>query len=277
MQQVYHSSKFAICFITFAGLSRHCFHVDQGRLKIKLNVKPMTNEAILITGVAKRVGLHLATTFLDRGIPVIGTYRSERPSLDELRSRGAELYTCDFYEEADIKHLVSSIESRHRSLRAIIHNASDWLPESIDMPPAEILHCMMQVHVSGPYQMNLALAPLLEASQAEHADILHIGDYVSTSGSKKHIAYAASKAAQDNLTLSFAAKLAPKVKVNSIAPALVIFNPDDDEDYRRKAIDKNLMKREAGLQEFQHTVDYLMESSFVTGRIIHMDGGRHLR
>ncbi len=86
----------------------------------------MASEPILITGVAKRVGLHLANTFLDRGIPIIGTYRSERPSLDELRARGAELYPCDFYEEADIKNLVSSIEDNHQQLRAIIHNASDW-------------------------------------------------------------------------------------------------------------------------------------------------------
>ena len=237
----------------------------------------MTSEPILITGVAKRVGLHLANTFLDRGIPVIGTYRSERPSLNELRARGAELYACDFYEEADIKHMISSIEDKHQRLRAIIHNASDWLPESADMPPSEILHCMMQVHVSGPYQMNLALAPLLQASEEEHADIIHVGDYVSSRGSKKHIAYAASKAAQDNLTMSFAAKLAPKIKVNSIAPALVIFNPDDDDEYRHKALDKNLLHKEGGLDEFQRTVDYLLQSTYVTGRVIHMDGGRHLR
>lgn len=134
-----------------------------------------------------------------------------------------------------------------------------------------------QVHVSAPYLLNLALEPLLLASHAMHADIIHVGDYVSSRGSKKHIAYAASKAAQDNLTQSFASKLAPKVKVNSLAPALVLFNEDDDDDYRRKALDKSLMQREGGLDEFQHAIDFLLQSHYVTGRVLPMDGGRHLR
>ena len=108
------------------------------------------------------------------------------------------------------------------------------------------------------------------------ADIIHIGDYVSSRGSRKHIAYAASKAAQDNLTLSFAAKLAPAVKVNSIAPALVLFNEGDEPDYREKALSKSLLQREGGLDEIQGTVDYLLSSNYVTGRVLNLDGGRHL-
>jgi len=133
---------------------------------------------------------------------------------------------------------------------------------------------MMAVHVDAPYRINLALADLLKAGAP--SDIVHLGDYVSGRGSKKHIAYAASKAAQDNLTLSFAALLAPEVKVNSIAPALVLFNEDDDAAYREKTLKKSLMQREGGLDEMQHQVDYLLDSQYVTGRIIHMDGGRHL-
>ena len=136
---------------------------------------------------------------------------------------------------------------------------------------------MMAVHVPAPYRLNLELAPLLEAWEPGPADIIHMGDYVSGRGSRKHIAYAASKAAQDTLTLSFSARLAPKVKVNSIAPALVIFNEGDDEAYKSRAREKSLMQREAGLDEFQRTVDYLMDSVYVTGRILHMDGGRHLK
>jgi dihydromonapterin reductase/dihydrofolate reductase len=50
-------------------------------------------------------------------------------------------------------------------------------------------------------------------------------------GSDKHIAYAASKAALDNMTRSFARKLAPEVKVNAIAPAMILFNESDDAEY----------------------------------------------
>jgi dihydromonapterin reductase / dihydrofolate reductase len=237
----------------------------------------MSKEPLLITGVGKRVGLHLAHTFLDRGIPVIGTYRTTRYSVTELKQKGAELYQCDFDDEAQTDALIEDVLHNHDSLRAIIHNASDWLADKEELPSAEIMRRMMRVHVSAPYQLNLALEPLLEASEASHADIIHVGDYVSSRGSKNHIAYAASKAAQDNLTQSFAAKLAPRIKVNSLAPALVLFHPDDDEEYRRKALDKSLMQREAGLDEFQRAIDYLLQSHYVTGRVLPMDGGRHLR
>jgi dihydromonapterin reductase/dihydrofolate reductase len=236
----------------------------------------VSTEPILITGVGRRAGLYLTRHFLKRGIPIIGTYRNEYKSLSELRDNGAELYECDFNNELELDKLINSIHGSYGSLRAIIHNASEWSADDGDELPKEILSRMMNVHVSAPYQLNMALGPLLQASSHTHSDIIHIGDYISSRGSKKHIAYAASKAAQDNLTLSFAAKLAPKVKVNSIAPALVLFNEDDDNDYRIKTLKKSLMQREAGLDEFQHAIDYILESSYVTGRILPMDGGRHL-
>lgn len=234
------------------------------------------SDPILITGVGRRAGLHLAHGFLQRGRPVIGTYRSERPALDGLRAAGAELHRCDFYDQQDIERLARSIGERHPALRAIIHNASDWLPDEGELPAAEVMRRMMQVHVSAPYQLNLALAPLLEAA-ADAADIIHIGDYVSVRGSRKHAAYAASKAAQDNLTLSFAARLAPRVKVNSIAPALLLFKEGDEAAYRENALAKGLLRREGGLDELQRAVDYLLDSRYVTGRILHLDGGRHLQ
>ncbi len=234
----------------------------------------MTDAPVLITGIGQRVGLHLARTFLSRGQPVIGTYRTRRGAIEELVDAGAELHQCDFYDASQVGTLIDAVATRHGRLRAIIHNASDWLPDDVELPAERIIGRMMDVHVTAPYRLNLALAPLLKA--ADRADIVHIGDYVSGRGSRKHIAYAASKAAQDNLTLSFAARLAPDVKVNSIAPALILFNEGDDDAYRKKALAKSLMGREGGLDELMHHVDYLLDSRYVTGRVIHMDGGRHL-
>ena len=231
---------------------------------------------ILVTGAGQRAGLHLARNFLQRGWPLVGTYRRERPGVSELREFGADLYPCDFYREGDLASLIEAVKDKYRGLRAIIHNASDWLSEDGGLSAGEVMSRMMQVHVQAPYQLNLALAPLLQAAEGEPADIIHIGDFVSGRGSKKHIAYAASKAAQDNLTLSFAAKLAPRIKVNSIAPALLLFNEGDDTAYREKALAKSLLRREGGLEELQGTVDYLLESRYVTGRILHLDGGRHI-
>lgn len=237
----------------------------------------MMNNAILITGVGKRLGLHLSHHLLAQGFIVIGTYRNEHDSLDGLRDAGAILYQCDFYDDKQWHYLLDHIQECFGSLRAIIHNASDWLGDDNAHPGDPIFQRMMRIHAEVPYVTNLRLQPLLEACSHAHSDIIHITDYVAERGSKKHIAYAASKAALDNMTRSFAALLAPKVKVNSIAPAMIAFNPQDDTAYRSKALAKSLLGVEPGFAEVAATVDWLLNSHYVTGRSIAVDGGRHLK
>lgn len=236
---------------------------------------------ILITGVGKRLGLALAKHFLSQGIPVIGSYRSVYPELDALSQAGADLYVCDFYQQDSVEQFIQAIAAKYSSIRAIIHNASDWLPDNVDEPPYRIMDKMMRVHVNVPYQINLALQAQLVGDDNKDghlmSDIIHFTDFVADKGSKKHIAYAASKAALANMTLSFSASLAPRVKVNSIAPALVLFNVGDSDAYKQKAVKKSLLEKEGGIAEVISTVDYLLSSHYVTGRTLYLDGGRHLK
>ncbi|PTA51770.1 dihydromonapterin reductase [Shewanella morhuae] len=244
---------------------------------------------IIITGVGKRIGYALAKHFLAQGLSVIGTYRSHYASIDELKTLGATLYPCDFYDDIQVQSLIDEL-AKLPQIRAIIHNASDWLPDpvltknaplkSATFAPSEVLQRMMQVHVSVPYQLNLALeAPLRSGAGGNigASDIIHITDYVAEKGSQKHIAYAASKAALHNMTLSFAAKFSPEVKVNSIAPAMILFNPEDDAAYQQKTLAKALLPKEAGNQEIIDLVQYLLNSRYVTGRCHNVDGGRQLK
>lgn len=238
------------------------------------------NQVVLITGVGKRLGYTLAEKLLQDGYEVIGTYRTEYPTLNHLRELGAHLYQVDFYCQEQVDELLAKLVRNFSRLRAIIHNASDWMPdpsgkENVSMDAAEVMHRMMTIHASVPYQINLALQHQLRDNQ--YADIIHIGDFVAEKGSKKHIAYAASKAAMNNLTLSFASLLAPEVKVNSISPALLKFNSDDGEQYKTKALTKALLPREAGFEEVIDGVKLLLNSRFMTGRNLQFDGGRHLK
>lgn len=233
-------------------------------------------QTILITGVGKRVGLYLATHLTNEGYQIIGTYRTLRPELQQLEALGVQLYGCDFYQPEQTEQLIANIKQSYPSLRAIIHNASDWLPDADDANPLATIEQMMRIHASTPYAINQALTPLLHNSASPFADIIHITDYVVDKGSKKHAAYAASKAALHSLTLSFAAKLAPKVKVNSIAPAMLMFNLDDDDNYKQKALKKALIQQEGGEQEALKAVKYLLDSQYMTGQSLKIDGGRHL-
>ena len=244
---------------------------------------------IIITGVGKRIGYALAKHFLAQGLSVIGTYRSHYPSIDELKTLGATLYPCDFYDDIQVQSLIDEL-AKLPQIRAIIHNASDWLPDpvltknapskSATFAPSKVLQRMMQVHVSVPYQLNLALEAQLRSGAGGNigtSDIIHITDYVAEKGSQKHIAYAASKAALHNMTLSFAAKFAPEVKVNSIAPAMILFNAEDDAAYQQKTLAKALLPKEAGNEEIIDLVQYLLNSRYVTGRCHNVDGGRQLK
>ncbi len=232
------------------------------------------SSTIVITGAGQRVGLALARDLHQQGFNLIVSYRTEREGVQALRELGICCIQADFATQSGIAGFIDQVKANTSELRAIIHNASDWAAEKDNHDLGALMNQMMQIHVQAPYQLNHALIPLLQTS--ERADIIHFTDYVADKGSQKHMAYAASKAALANLTLSFAAKLAPKVKVNSIAPALLMFNQGDDDAYKAKALAKSLMGLAPGEQEAVATVNYLLQSQYITGRTLHLDGGRHL-
>ena len=235
---------------------------------------PTSSAPILITGAGQRVGLHCAQRLLADGYAVIFTYRSEKPGVQTLLDLGATALFADFSNEAGILDFIQRLKARTHSLRAIVHNASAWLEETPQTETSAFLH-MFSVHMLAPYLINLHCSELLKRSNP--ADIVHISDDVTRKGSSKHMAYCATKAGLDSLTLSFAAKLAPQIKVNGIAPALLMFNPDDDAAYRTKALAKSVLGIEPGAEVIYRSLRYLLDNPYVTGTTLTVNGGRHLK
>jgi len=233
---------------------------------------------VVITGGAQRLGLAAALALNDENYQVVITYRKPRQILSELESAGIQTMQADFGSVDQILRFTQQLKDRFRSLRAIIHNASEWLPEGGEHADHAVLQRMLNVHVTAPYLINQECGDLLQrhGEIQRYADIIHMSDYVAGIGSKKHIAYAASKAGLDNLTLSFASKYAPLVKVNSIAPALLMFNQTDEDAYRQKAKNKSLLQIVPGEVEGVNAIRYILESRYLTGKTIALDGGRHL-
>lgn len=233
-----------------------------------------TNAPILIPGAGQRVGLHCAERLLDEGQPVIFSYRSERPGVQALRERGAVGVFADFSTEAGILAFIAELNSHTQSLRAIIHNASAWVAEAPG-DESRAFTDMFSVHMLAPYLINLHCSPLLQRSTP--ADIVHISDDVVRKGSRQHIAYCATKAGLDSLTLSFAAQFAPLIKVNGIAPAMVMFNEGDDAAYRTKVLAKSALGIEPGPEVIYQSVRYLLDNPYVTGTTLTVNGGRHIK
>lgn len=265
-------------------------------------------DTILITGAAQRVGLYCALALQQRGYQVIISYRTRHPAVDELMAAGVICLQADLTDLQSMADFVLKVNNHCRQLRAIIHNASDWqkdLPVTAAVgisatlaqlqQDALVFDAMSNIHARAAYLLNRALLPLLKAhvlqtnsdDQAEDlksnvvksgvADIIHLTDFVASVGSEKHQAYAASKAAVENLTFSLSRQLAPHVKVNAIAPALLMFNQGDDEAYQHRALAKSLLGVAPGAEEVLATIVYLLQSRSVTGRVLSLDGGRQLR
>ena len=237
----------------------------------------MSASPILITGGAQRLGRHCAERLVQDGQSVIISYRRERPELEAMRERGIVTLQADFSSEDGILDFLERLKSETGSLRAIVHNASDWAPDSDGDDAGAAFERLFRIHMLAPYLINLHAKPLLDACSEPQRDIVHMTDYVVQKGSRKHAAYAATKAGLDNLTLSFAARYAPEIQVNAIAPALIMLNQGDDEAYAAKARAKSAMDMVPGPGVIYQSLRYLLDNRYVTGTTLAVDGGRHLR
>ncbi|WP_409278722.1 dihydromonapterin reductase [Pseudomonas defluvii] len=225
------------------------------------------NSPILVTGASQRVGLALALRLAQAGHTVVSASRSKSP---EAAHPNIVQFQADLCDEQDRLALIQFLQDNFDGLRAIIHNASLWLDDSLAN-----LNTMFKLHVEAPYHLNLALGEQL--LKLEKSDIIHICDETSSRGSKSHIGYAATKAALQNMVLSFAEKYAPRVRVNAILPGLLILKENSDEEYRQQTLKKALLEFEPGAQPLIDAVLFLLESQYSTGSSVVINGGRHLK
>ncbi|MDE1460491.1 dihydromonapterin reductase [Spartinivicinus poritis] len=239
--------------------------------------KPST-APVLITGGAQRVGYHCAQRFAKLGQPVIISYRQHHENVDKLTDLDVKCIQADFSSSEQTLAFIQELASTTPSLRAIIHNASSWLTEEdATMPPEQLMSIMTQVHMMAPYLINLHCQSLLKNAKETVTDIIHITDCVVAKGSYSHIAYTASKAGLDNMTRSFAKQYAPDIKVNTIAPALLMFHPDDPTEYKEKSLSKSLLGIEPGPEVLFEALCFLLGNRYMTGHTLTLDGGRTIK
>lgn len=224
----------------------------------------MEKEAILITGAGQRIGQYLAEQFLTQGHSVVFTYRQHRPAVDELQSKGALGIQVDFNEPDSLSSFLKALPTQVHSLRAVIHNASIWVTDQQIAQTPSLLNNLLNVHVSAPYQINQACYALLKHSQAPLADVIAISDARVAMGYPDYSGYLASKAALETMTKSLAKAWAPKVKLNVLAPGLVIFNDRDTEQERVERLAQNAIPQPIGLEGIWQAVQYLLQSQTST-------------
>lgn len=237
----------------------------------------MYSDPVLITGAGRRVGLHLARRLLEEGAPVIVHYRTPRAELEALEAQGAGLVQGDLASVDGALAVAEAVRGLTPALRAIVHNASAFAPDATEAQEAAArFQQFFAVHMQAPWLLNEALAPLLRASSAYPADIVHITDIFAERPHPDYALYCATKAGLESLSLSFARRLAPDIKVNCIRPGPILFLPSHTPQARAKVLAETPLGREGGPEPVYRALRALLDNDFITGAALPVDGGRHL-
>ncbi len=158
------------------------------------------------------------------------------------------------------------------SVDILVNNASIFEPDTVWNATEESVWKNLRIH---------ALAPLLLArelaGQGRPAHVINLLDTRVTVYDREHASYHISKRVLLTLTRMLALELAPNVAVNAIAPGLILPPAGEEEGYLAKLAHTNPLKRYGGPADVVDAVLFLLGSRFITGQIIYVDGGYHMR
>ncbi|MHB8919845.1 MAG: SDR family NAD(P)-dependent oxidoreductase [Halothiobacillus sp.] len=231
---------------------------------------------LVITGVGRRIGAHLAAHYLAQGDRVIGTYRESNETITRLEAQGLIAVPCDLTVPADVSHLVANISRYAQTVDALVHNASVWFDDAACETDAHKIHELYEVHVTAPIALTLQLQQAIPAvsthGQAGRL-VVFITDAQCLAGGSDHAHYFASKAAAESAARSLAQKLAPHTRVNTLAPGLILFYPHDDAAARSARLRHNLLPFEPGAQVIAQTLDYFLSCPALDATRITVDCG----
>ncbi|HUH11515.1 MAG TPA: SDR family oxidoreductase, partial [Longimicrobiales bacterium] len=234
----------------------------------------------LVTGGAVRVGRTLALALARAGADVVVNYHSsareaaETVGEIEALGRRALAVRADVSSEADVRRLVGACGDELGGLDILVNSAS--LFESA--PLARITRAdwdrVLAVNLTGPFLLSREAAPLLRADGG--GVIVNIADLSAFQAWPSYTHHAVSKAGLVHLTRVLARALAPEVRVSCIAPGTVLPPEGYGPDQLARDEGRTALGRIGAPEDVAKALLYLVESDFVTGEVMVVDGGRLL-
>ena len=238
----------------------------------------LDGKRILITGAARRVGRELALAVARAGGDVVIHYGHSQADADslcqEIETMGRRAFPiqADLNDSAQVETLIARA-SEHGPLNALVNNAAIFESLKWDTTTLEAWDRHLLVNLTVPFLLSQAFASLLP--QGETGRIINLLDWRALRPGADHLPYTISKSALAALTRSLAIAFAPRITVNGLALGAVL--PPNDGAVSQKFIEKVPAGRWAHLDEVSQTLIFLLEGpAYITGEIIHIDGGRHL-
>tara|TARA_R110002126_G_scaffold15185_6_gene62494 strand:- start:4456 stop:5208 length:753 start_codon:yes stop_codon:yes gene_type:complete len=235
----------------------------------------------LVTGSAKRLGKQIVCQLHQAGYRVIIHYNQSEAeaatlaeSLNMQRSASAATLQADLLNPDNIARLARQSLLCFNRLDVLVNNASSFYPTPLASATRDNWDDLMGSNVKAPYFLAQALAPAL----SEHNGcIINMVDIHAQQPLQDHSIYCMAKAALLMMTKSLARELAPTIRVNGIAPGAILWPSQ-----QLAAADKAEILQQIPLQrtgtpdDIANTVLFLLQSPYISGQIIAVDGGRSL-
>lgn len=238
----------------------------------------LAGRTALVTGAGKRIGRAVSLSLARCGVHVVVHYNlSETPAdqvAQECRDAGVKAWTvqADLARPQEVDTLFWRAREAAGPIDILINNASIFPKETFEeMTAGSIVH-NQQVNAIAPYVLMRDFA-----AQGVLGDIVNLLDTRIVDVDLQHAAYHLSKRALFTLTKIAAMELAPQVKVNGVAPGLILPPPGQDESYLVKLAHTNPLQRVGCAEDIAEAMLFLLGAKFITGQVIFVDGGRHLK
>ncbi len=240
----------------------------------------MTRPLALVTGGAHRLGKTFALTLARNGYDLLLHYHSAEDEARQTRAEAESLGSRVILARADLIDL-AQLDSLAATLDSLISSSTfNLLVNSAALMSRADAGSLSAADWDAAFALNLR-APFLLAQAAakrmtEGGLIVNVTDVAAQKSWHAYPAYTVSKAALESLTKVLARAFAPRVRVNAIAPGLVLHSDIVSTEQWDKMIARLPLQRPAELTEIAAALEYLLKNEYVTGQTIVVDGGYSL-
>jgi NAD(P)-dependent dehydrogenase (short-subunit alcohol dehydrogenase family) len=234
----------------------------------------------LVTGGA-RIGQDVAHSLAASGCDLALVYRGSRGAAEASAKAAINVGVRAITIRADATdedQIAAAVKETHRArgrIDILLKMASIYL--STPDPKEADWSNTIDANARSVFLSSTAAAPIIK--QGGGGRIINFADWLSVSGRPRYkgfVPYYTSKAAVVALTQSLALELAPEILVNAIAPGPILEPPGLTPEQSTEVIEATPLRRWGGAAEIAKTVLFLVDSDFITGECIRVDGGRHL-
>lgn len=240
--------------------------------------------AALVTGAARRIGRAIALELHHAGLDIALHYRGAAAQasaladqLNAVRAQSCTLHCADLGDARQRSTLADEVLAAHPTLSVLVNNASGFRATAFAETDEALFDAMLDSNLRGAYFLTRDLVPVLADNGGAIVNLL---DMHLDRPLRGYSAYTAAKAGLASLTRSLAVELAPAIRVNGVAPGVILWPEGDAPFYanlREETVARTPLKRMGDPADIARTVRFLvMDAPFITGQIITVDGGLSL-